>query len=63
MVHPTDRMATVFRLDLGGTFGKPEYFDAEGKIQVGFLPDLVVDLSLVFPPLPKIVRESPTKYL
>ena len=62
MVHPTDRMVTVFRLGSDGTFDKPLYFDAEGKIPMEFLPGPIIDLSLVFPPLPKVVREGPAPY-
>ncbi len=62
MVHPVDRMVTVFRLGADGTFDKPVYYDDTGKIEVVATPGLVVDLSLVFPPLPRVVRESPAPY-
>lgn len=59
MVHPVDRMATVFRRGADGTFDKPVYYDDTGKIEVATIPGLVVDLSLVFPPVPRVERERP----
>ncbi|HEY9071661.1 MAG TPA: Uma2 family endonuclease [Candidatus Ozemobacteraceae bacterium] len=62
LVHPTDRLVTVFRLGIDKTFDKPLYFDAEGRIDVGVLPGLTIDLAQVFPPQPRVVRQSPFPY-
>ncbi len=62
MVHPVDRMVTVFRLGADGTFDKPVYYDDTGKIELAAVSGLEVDLALVFPPLPRVVRESPAPY-
>lgn len=50
LVHPGDRIVTVFQLGSDGTFGKPQYYDNSSKIAVGILPELKIDLSLLFPP-------------
>ncbi|HOY68180.1 MAG TPA: Uma2 family endonuclease [Candidatus Ozemobacteraceae bacterium] len=62
LVHPIDRLVTVFRLGADGTFDKPLYFDSEGRIDVTVLPGLTIDLALVFPPQPRVVRQSPFPY-
>lgn len=59
MIYPADRIVTIFRLESGGIFGKPSYFDAEDRIDADLFPGLTVDLTLVFPPRPRVVRESP----
>ena len=41
LVHPLDRMVTVYRL-LGGEYGKPDGFDLSGETPVGVLPDVVI---------------------
>lgn len=62
LVQPTERIVTVFQLETNGTFGKPEYYDETSKIAISVLPGLEIDLSLVFPPIKKVVRESPRTY-
>ena len=63
LVHPADRIVTVFHLGPDGTHGKPHYHDRESKVAVSVLPGLEIDLSLLFPPLDRVVRESPREYL
>ena len=41
LVHPIDRMVTVYRL-AGGEYGKPDGFDLSGETPVGVLPDVVI---------------------
>jgi Uma2 family endonuclease len=41
LVHPLDRMVTVYRL-AGGEYGKPDGFDLSGETPLGVLPDVVI---------------------
>lgn len=41
LVHPTDRIITIYRLE-NGEFGKPEIFDMTGPTPVGILPDVAI---------------------
>lgn len=41
LVHPLDRMVTVYRL-VAGEYGKPEGFDLSGEAPVGVLPEVVI---------------------
>ncbi len=62
LVHPADRIVTVFRTTGKKGFSPPEYYDADSKVPVSVLPGLEVDLSLLFPPITREVRESPRHY-
>ena len=47
-----------------GEFDLVQIHDVDGlQLEVGVLPGLTIDFSRVLPPLPKVVRESPRKYL
>ncbi|MBP7635290.1 Uma2 family endonuclease [Candidatus Ozemobacteraceae bacterium] len=59
LVHPADRIVTIFRLESDGNFGKPVYLGAEDRIDANLFSGLTIDLTLVFPPRPRIVREAP----
>lgn len=63
LVDPTNRVVTVYSLGADGLFGKPAVHAAEDTVQVALFPDLKIDLAAVFPPVPKVVRESPAGYL
>jgi len=41
LVHPVDRMVTVYRLEQG-QFGKPDVFDLSGETPVGILPGVTI---------------------
>jgi Uma2 family endonuclease len=41
LVHPTDRMVTIYRLEEGG-FGKPEIQDLSGETPIGILPGVEI---------------------
>ena len=41
LVHPIDRMLTVYRLQ-SGEYRKPELYPLEGETQVGILPDILI---------------------
>lgn len=63
LVHPVERMITVYRLESDGKFGPAEILEVDGlKLPVSIFPGLVIDFKRVFPPLSKIIRESPRKY-
>ena len=63
LVDPWNRVVTIYCLGSDNLFGKPLVFGDTDKIKVGLFPDLEIDLSTIFPAQPKIVRESPAKYL
>jgi Uma2 family endonuclease len=41
LVHPIDRLVTVYRL-MAGEYGKPEGFEMSGETPVGVLPDVSI---------------------
>jgi Uma2 family endonuclease len=48
LVHPSDRLITVRLLDPAGRYGIPKIQEAKGLSAVNTLPDLEIDLDLVF---------------
>jgi Uma2 family endonuclease len=48
IVHPTDRIVSVFRRGPDGFYGKPDVHTAEERVPVGVLPELEIDLATVF---------------
>jgi len=48
LVHPTDRILTVYRLE-HGEYGKPEICKLEGQTQVGAVPEVVIDWEALAP--------------
>jgi len=48
LVDPLANTVTVFKLDLGNRYGRPDVYGDNEKIVVGILPDLEIDLPLVF---------------
>ena len=47
LVHPVDRMATVYLLD-EGKYGKPGVFASGDTVEVAVLPGLAIELGRVF---------------
>jgi len=41
LVHPLDRMVTVYRL-VNGEYGKPDVFELSGATPVGVLPEVII---------------------
>jgi len=41
LVHPIDRVLTVYRLE-NGEYGKPELYELNGETQVGLLPEVEI---------------------
>lgn len=46
LVHPTDRLVTIYRLDQGG-YGKPEILELKGQTPVGVVAGLTIDWELM----------------
>ena len=47
LLHPVDRMVTVYRLD-GGRYGFPDIHETAGTLAVGVLADVVIDWDRIF---------------
>lgn len=45
LLHPTDRLVTVYRL-ADGQYGRPEISEMAGTLPIGILPEVTVDWSL-----------------
>ena len=53
LVHPIDRLLTIFSLQSDGRYGRPDVHAATETAVAGVLfPDLVIDLTRVFPKNP-----------
>jgi Uma2 family endonuclease len=48
LVHPTDRILTVYRLQ-NGEYGKPDIFKLEGSTPVAVLPGVSLDWEAMTP--------------
>jgi len=48
VVHPTDRTVSIFRPGPDGLYGKPVLYTSEERIRAGCLPELEIDLAMVF---------------
>jgi Uma2 family endonuclease len=54
LVHPVDRLVTIFFLQPDGRFGRPDVHAAiEKKVAGRLFPDLAIDMTRVFPPGPE----------
>jgi Uma2 family endonuclease len=47
LLHPVDRMVTMYRLD-GGRYGFPDIHETAGTLSVGVLADVVIDWERIF---------------
>lgn len=64
LVHPDERIVTVYHLSPEGTYGKADIFAGEElRLDVAAFPGLTIDFTAVFPPRPNTTRESPARYL
>jgi len=48
LVHPTDRVLTIYRLQ-NGEYGKPDIYELQGSTAVGILPDIRIDWDALTP--------------
>ena len=48
LVHPTDRLVTIRRLEEDGRYGTPEIIEGKGKKAVSVLEGVAIDLDAVF---------------
>ena len=46
LVHPVDRIATIYRL-IDGTYGKPDVVELAGETGIGILPEVIIDWERV----------------
>lgn len=49
IVEPQGKIVSVFVLQSNNRYGRPEIYTEEDKITVSIFPNLIVDLSVVFP--------------
>ncbi|MBP7634375.1 Uma2 family endonuclease, partial [Candidatus Ozemobacteraceae bacterium] len=63
IVSPTDRRIIVYALESTGRFGEAVIYSDIDIMGCMLFPGLEVDLGHVFSSVPRIVRESPRKYL
>ncbi len=52
LVHPTDRIVTIYRLE-NGEFGKPDVCVLSGETPVGVLPDVVISWDALVNRIPR----------
>jgi Uma2 family endonuclease len=52
LIHPTDRLLTVFRLD-GAEYGKPDIQELKGETAIGALPGVAIAWDQLAERLPK----------
>ena len=64
LISPIDRIVTLYRRESAAEFGPAQIFIDTDIIKIELFPGLEIDLAKVFPTLPpRVVRESPRKYL
>ena len=61
-VDPSNRIVTVYLLGPDKTFGKAEIFGDTDKIRVSITEGLEIKLEEIFPPMLRVVKESPTSF-
>ncbi|TDT58390.1 Uma2 family endonuclease [Fonticella tunisiensis] len=48
IVHPTDEIVMVYKLNENKRYGRPEIYSKEDKVKIGIFEDLLLDLNKVF---------------
>jgi len=48
VVHPAEQTVLVFRRGADGKYDRPERYTSDDRVRVGFLPQLEIDLGVVF---------------
>lgn len=48
LVHPSDRLLTVYRLNAEGSYDRAEMLQTCSRHSVGMLPDVEIDWDLIF---------------
>ncbi len=54
LVHPLDRVLTIYRLDEKGEYGKPDTQELQGRTDVGVLPGVSIAWDELIARLPKL---------
>lgn len=52
LIHPVDRVLTVYRL-IDGEYGKPELYELQGETAVSVLPEIVIQWDDLAARLPR----------
>jgi hypothetical protein len=47
-LEPDQKIVSVFLLQSNARYGRPEMYTDEDRVKVSILPDLEIDLNLVF---------------
>ena len=64
IVDPINRLVTIYSRNPEGRFEAPAIHADPEKVKLGLFPELEIDLEKVFPPKPpRVVKESPARYL
>lgn len=58
-VDPANRIVTVYLSGADSTFGKSEIYGDSDKIKVSITEGLEINLEEIFPPMLRVVKESP----
>lgn len=61
LVHPTDRIVSVYTLNADRRYGKPAIHETRETLTPGLFPDLLIDWGLVFANLP-VPASAPTPH-
>ncbi|MFO1433543.1 MAG: Uma2 family endonuclease [Candidatus Competibacteraceae bacterium] len=48
LVHPTDRLVTIYRLNIENKYNQAGILETRGRQTVGILPELEIDWDMVF---------------
>jgi Uma2 family endonuclease len=58
IVHPGDRIVTVYRQEASGSYGRGRIAELQGELPVGVLPGLRIDWEMVVRKLPARVLDG-----
>jgi len=47
LIHPTDRLLTIYRLEAAARYGRPAIVELQGKTAISSVPDLSIDWNRV----------------
>ncbi|HNV70449.1 MAG TPA: Uma2 family endonuclease [Candidatus Ozemobacteraceae bacterium] len=63
LISPGDRIVTLYRRTARNGFGPAQIFGDTDIVSVSLFPGLEIDMKMLFPPLPPVVREPGVRYL
>ncbi len=47
LIHPTDRLVTIYRLEADARYGRPVIYELKGRTAISSVPDLSIDWNSV----------------